>query len=142
MDTAFDNHALLAIGVGILTAVALFVVIPNALPTALGKLNRQRRELRFARYERLLARRSLACARRRLDRLEARAARLKPAAMQAARDRAADLATLLKHAEERVTVAENHVRKVIVEEYPPVRQDRLLQKYVAGRFDQRLPFRF
>ncbi len=50
--------------------------------------------------------------------------------MRETEDRASDLITMLAHAKENVMVAENHVRRVLLEEYPPARHKLLLEKFL------------
>ena len=43
---------------------------------------------------------------------------------------AEDRKIMLKHAKDKVMAAQNHVRNVVLNEYPPVYQESLLRKYL------------
>ena len=143
METGhFDNHWLLIIGLALLLAVVVLVILPNSLPTPRGALNRQRRELRFRLAEHRQAARVAARALRQAKKLSNVRDRTAPAAFDEAQALARDKQTLLEHAADRVMVAENHVRRVILEQFPPRDHEKLLARYVSAAGDKSLPFRF
>jgi hypothetical protein len=41
-----------------------------------------------------------------------------------------------------VLIAENHVRKIIVEEFPPNRHERMRSRYLPGEREDGRPFTF
>ena len=49
---------------------------------------------------------------------------------------------LLKIASDQVLIAENHVRKIIVVEFPPKHHERLRRRYLPGEGDDGKPFSF
>ncbi|NIN38846.1 MAG: hypothetical protein GTO67_09360, partial [Gammaproteobacteria bacterium] len=49
---------------------------------------------------------------------------------------------LLKITADQVLIAENHVRKIIVEEFPPNRHDRMRSKYLPDERQGGKPFTF
>ena len=53
-----------------------------------------------------------------------------------------DAEALLKIASDQVLIAENHVRKIIVEEFPPKHHERLRRRYLPGEGDDGKPFSF
>jgi hypothetical protein len=63
-------------------------------------------------------------------------------ARQTPREAVQDAEALLKIADDQVLIAENHVRKIIVEEFPPQRHDRMRSKYLPGDRRDARPFSF
>lgn len=124
------------------TAVLLFVLWRAWLDSPRGRLAVARRHLRAAlntaRKRQKMAR-SLAG---RLDRLEATSESVKPTRLQEAAEAAQDAEALLKIAADQVLIAENHVRKVIVEEFPPKRHERMRRRYLPADGADRRPFSF
>jgi len=53
-----------------------------------------------------------------------------------------DAKMLAKIANDKVLIAENHVRRVIHEEYPPVKQERLRKKYLPAQAADKRRFSF
>ena len=78
----------------------------------------------------------------RLEGLEARAGSVQPRRLREAAEAVQDAEALLKIARDQVLIAENHVRKIIVEEFPPKRHDRMRSKYLPGELDDGKPFSF
>ena len=140
--TPFADFRLLMVGIAILLAVALTVLLPNLMPNSRGRLNRQRRELRHRHYQTRQAQEVLERASRKLARLSARANDVKPVQLQLAKDRVEDLTTMLGHARDKVLVAENHVRRILLDEYPPAKQQQMLDRFVSVSDNRALPFRF
>ena len=136
-----QHWALLAAG-GLGTAVMLFVLWRAWLDSARGRLAVARRNLRAA----------LATARKRqkkaqnlataLDRLEARSESVQPIRLQEAAEAVQDAEALLKIATDQVLIAENHVRKIIVEEFPPKRHERMRNRYLPVERADGRPFSF
>jgi signal transduction histidine kinase len=126
----FAEFAFLYIGLGIFLVVAIAVVVPNTLPTPRGRLNRQRRELRHCLYERRQAKKTAEKAARDHEKLYSRAQHVQPKQLREAQEHAADMQTLLGHADDQVLVAENHVRRILLDEFPPAIQQQLLRKYL------------
>ena len=67
---------------------------------------------------------------------------MKPIRLQEATEAVQDAETLLKIADDQVLIAGNHVRKLIVEEFPPKRHDRMRSKYLPGEQKDDKPFSF
>ena len=53
-----------------------------------------------------------------------------------------DAEALLKIATDQVLIAQNHVRRIIVEEYPPKKHEKMRNKYLRQVDDKGLPFSF
>ncbi|MGH8223236.1 MAG: hypothetical protein ACREQZ_09720 [Woeseiaceae bacterium] len=78
----------------------------------------------------------------RLDRLMQRAGQVRPSQLQEAKDALTDARALQKIADDKVLIAENHLRRVIHEEFPPARQARLRQRFLPDQAPDRRPFSF
>ena len=124
------------------TGVLLFVSARLYRRTARGLLSLRLRELRRARRRAAKAGRAAARASRKLARLRARADAVKPGRLDEAAGALADAEALRKIDDDRVLVAQNHLRKVIVEEYPPVRHEALRARYLPDLRDDDKPFSF
>ena len=81
-------------------------------------------------------------AKARLEGLAGRSESVKPVRLQEARDALQDAEALLKIARDHVLIAENHVRKIIVEEFPPKHHERLRRRCLPGEDDDSKPFSF
>lgn len=136
------EYTLLLLGSGIVLVVSVAVLLPNTLPTAWGRLHRQRRELRYRLYRFRQAEKAAERARRAHTKLQSRAQHVRPKQLRAAAENAEDLQTLLRQAKEKVAIAENHVRRILLDEYPPAKQQRLLKKYLPEQGRKNTPFRF
>lgn len=132
----------LVIGSVLALAIALFVAYRAYGDSARGQLRSRVRTL-DARY-RHAARAEQAVSRTasKLEKLRARSASVKPRHGQETSEALEDARALLKIAEDQVLIAENHVRKVIVEEFPPKRQEALRSKYLKRPEDTDKPFTF
>lgn len=78
----------------------------------------------------------------RLDRMLQKAEKIRPSELQAAKEALQDARALQKIAEDRLMVAENHVRRIIHEEFPPVKQQKLRARYLPEALPERRPFSF
>ena len=125
----FAEFAFLYIGLGIFLIILFGVVLPNIMPTPRGRLNRQRRELKHRLFERQQAGKAAEKAQRDFTKLQSRAQNVQPKQLREAEGLAADTKTLLSHANDKVLVAENHVRRILLDEFPPAVHQQLLQKY-------------
>ena len=65
-----------------------------------------------------------------------------PMLVQEARDALQDARALQKIADDRLLVAENQVRRIIVEEFPPIKQLRLRRRYLPADVRDPRPFSF
>ena len=125
----FAEFAFLYIGLSIFLVIAVGVVLPNTLPTPRGRLNRQRRELKHRIYEHRKAEKTADKATRDHAKLHSRAQDVQPKLLREAEAHAKDMQTMLGHASDQVLVAENHVRRILLDEFPPAIHQQLLKKY-------------
>ena len=128
--TSINENVLLLVGLGIFLGISVCVILPNILPTPRGRLNRQSRELRHVRYELLQAEKLADKANRTYAKMKQQSERVKPDMLRKAEIMAEDRKIMLKHAKDKVMAAQNHVRNVVLNEYPPVCQENLLRKYL------------
>lgn len=143
MDPQFvrNNWALLAAAV-IAAAIGLTVAYQLIIRSAWGQLRQRLRVLAKARREQAQAMRAADKAERFARRLQQRAERARPRHVQEATEALEDARALAKIAHDKVLVAENHVRRVIHEEYAPLRQARLRAKYLPEKDRDKRPFSF
>ncbi|MGI9272045.1 MAG: hypothetical protein ACR2QT_09740 [Woeseiaceae bacterium] len=112
------------------TAILLFVLYRLYEASRLGQLNAGVRQLRRSKHEAAKARRRAEKAAARLAHLQSRAASIKPRLLSEADEAVQDANALQKIADDQVLVAIKQVREVILEEFPPNRQDVLRNKYL------------
>jgi len=67
----------------------------------------------------------------RIEKLKSKAERTIPRLLEEAREAEEDARSLEKIAHDRVLVAATHVRRVIHDEFPPIRQEKLRNKYLS-----------
>lgn len=140
MDAAqTTDYTLLLVGLGIFLAVGLVVVLPNLIPTSRGRLNKQRRELRHRLYQHGQAQRAADKAARKFEAMNARASKVKPRVLRECEATAEDMRRMLVHAKDKVLVAENHVRKIILDEFPPAEHPKLVEKYLSNVDETAVP---
>jgi hypothetical protein len=125
----FAEFAFLYIGLGIFLIILFGVVLPNIMPTPRGRLNRQRRELKHRLFERQLAEKAADKAKRDFAKLQSRAKDVQPKLLREAEGHSDDMQKMLVHANDKVLVAENHVRRILLDEFPPAVHQQLLEKY-------------
>jgi hypothetical protein len=124
------------------TAVLLFVAWRAWLDSPHGRLGIARRHLRDKCLAQAKQRKALQRLSSRLDHLETRADAVKPRALREAAEAVQDAEALLKIAADQVLIAENHVRKIIVEEFPPNRHERMRGRFLPGEREDGKPFSF
>lgn len=127
-----------AVGIGLSCALAVHAFHRSAR----GQLRRVRKRLAAERRKHRKAETRVVKAERRKARLERRAERVKPRTLREADEALADARALAKIAGDRVAIAENHVRRVIFEEFPPTRHEQLRSRYLPGRPAADKPFTF
>jgi len=79
---------------------------------------------------------------RALRRLEEKAGKIAPKRLSEARGYAEDARRLYDIAADQLLVAENHVRKIVVEEFPPGRHEALRRRYRLSDTPQKAAFSF
>ncbi len=88
------------------------------------------------------AQRVAAKAEAKLRKLRAKLESAKPRHVQEMSEELEDAHALLKIAEDQVLIAANHVRKLILEEFPPTRHEQLRSKYLPDSAPDSKPFTF
>jgi seryl-tRNA synthetase len=123
--------------------VAVAVLAPRLLRmTSRSKLRRVVADLKAARKELRKSLRKTRKAGKKIRKYQARAERIKPRVMQEAKEAFEDAQALEKILQDKVMVAENHVRRVIHDEFPPTEHDRMREKYLAQDVKDERPFTF
>ena len=123
-------------------AVLLFAGWRAWLDSSRGRLRAARRRLLRKRREAERCRRAGERAKARLEGLAGRSESVKPIRLQEARDALEDAEGLLQIARDQVLIAENHVRKIIVEEFPPKHHERMRRRCLPGEGADGKPFSF
>ncbi len=120
------------LAVGAVLVIPAFFAAARGLygRTALAKLRAKLGRLRQARAEYDKAVRREERLKNRVIALERRADAVKPRLLQETHDKLEDTAALKKIAHDQLLVAANHVRRVILEQYPPAKQARLRARYL------------
>lgn len=88
------------------------------------------------------AAKKFAAARRRVEKLEARGDKVPPKQLDEARGSRADAERLFQIRSDQLKVAENHLRQIIAEEFPPARHTSLRKRYSLAENAQSQPFTF
>ena len=126
-----------------LLAIAAFVVVMHLLGrSARGQLRSSLRKVARRRKEFRKAGRNVRRVEKRLARLNERADTTRPRIVQEAKEDLADAKALQKVAHDQVLVAENDLRQVIHDEFPPRDHDELRQKYLPAKAPDTIPFSF
>lgn len=136
------RHWALVIAAVLAAVIALFLVVRFYSDSVPGRLRNNVRELRQQYGELVRAANRVDRAERRLEKLERRAESVKPRRMQAAHGALEDARALQRIVEDKVMIAENRVRKLIVEEYSPKRQGMLRDRYLRRPERDGRPFSF
>lgn len=122
------------------TAIVLFVLYRGYQDSALGRLHSAVRLLRSREQDATAVQKRVDRNAARLGRLRARADSTKPRHVQEASEALEDARALQKISHDQVLVARNHVRKIILEEYPPKRHDALRTRYLPHEEADHTPF--
>lgn len=141
IELATTHWALLSASV-LGCAVVMFVLWRLWLDSAPGQVRVELRRLRHAEQEARKPRLAAEKLRATLSRLQARADSVKPRRLEEVAGELQDQEALLKIANDKVLIARNHVRRIIVEEFPPQRHDAMRNKYLGKDDDPGLPFSF
>ena len=143
MNTEFllRNWALVAALV-LLSIVAVVVLRTAARRSVRGQLAARAADFREARQQHRRATEMATKLERRLQALIERADRVKPSLVDECRGQLDDARALAKIADDRVLVTANQLRKIIVEEFPPVRHEALRQRYLGEASREDGPFSF
>jgi hypothetical protein len=123
--------------------IALAVLAPKLLKmTSRSKLNRVLANMKGARKELRKSVRTTRKAEKKVRKLQAGAERVKPRILQEAKEALEDAQALEKILNDKVMVAENHVRRVIHDEFPPAEHERMREKHLAQDVKDERPFTF
>jgi len=141
LEYATTHWALLSASV-LGLAVVMFVVWRIWLDSARGQLRGALRTLRQAERDATCQELNVRKTAATLVRLQAKAESVKPSRLQEAAGTAQDAEALLNIAADQVLIAENHVRRIIVEEFPPKRHETMRSKYLREVDDAGRPFSF
>ncbi|MDH3352055.1 MAG: hypothetical protein OEM60_02885 [Gammaproteobacteria bacterium] len=140
IDLLARNWALVIASV-LWTAVLLFVAFRIFQDSPRGRLWATVRQLRRREATARNARRVVAKSAAKLTRLRANAAAKKPRHLEEAAGSLEDARALQKICDDQVLVARNHVRKLILEEYPPKRHAAMRERYLGQESPDTAPFR-
>ena len=120
----------------------LFVVAHFIHKSARRQLRRKQKALQQERGRLRKAQAVVNKAERQRLRLMRYADSVKPRLLQESAEALEDARALAKIATDRVLVAENHLRRVILEEFPPARHERLRSRYLPDGPAKKKPFTF
>lgn len=124
------------------TAVLLFALWRAWGDSRRGRLRAARRRLRAREAEAGRQRIRLQRLQGKLEGLQRKVGSVRPIQLQEAAEEVQDAESLLKIAGDQVLIARNHVRKLIVEEFPPRHHERMRRKYLPGEREDSRPFTF
>jgi hypothetical protein len=136
------QHWPLAIATMLITAVAMQLVWHSLARSASGQLRRALGERQEQATLAGKARATTGKVEARLDAMLKKSAKVKPRALQECKEALQDARALQKIAEDKLLIAENHVRRVIHEEFPPVKQQKLRARFLPEAAPDRRPFSF
>lgn len=111
-------------------AIFLFVMLRLYEDSGQGRLGQSARELGAVRKEALQAKSGLNKAKVRLEVLRKKADQVKPRLLSEAEERVKDAELLVNITGDQVMRAEKILRDVILEDFPPNRQDLLRSRYL------------
>ncbi|HSD69497.1 MAG TPA: hypothetical protein VLB07_08085 [Woeseiaceae bacterium] len=143
MDSDFIvQHWGLLAGALLVVAVALHLALSGWQRSASGQLRHALVSMQEQRRAAAKATDVAAKAEARLDKLLQSRDKLRPSLLQEAKDALQDARALQKIADDRLLVAENQVRRIILEEFPPVKQLKLRRQYLPADIRDPRPFSF
>ena len=140
-DVLKSNWALIVAAI-IGSIIIVIIVIQLIKRSAGGQLRQTLKTLAKARQDEAKARKSVERAERVARRIHENVDRVKPRHLQEAKDALQDARALAKIANDKILIAENHVRRVILEEFPPNKHDAMREKYLPNAARDQKPFTF
>lgn len=141
LNTLKSNWALVV--AAIIGAIIVLIVLSQLIQrSAGGQLRKTVRELNKSRRKEAKLLKAADKAERIARRLHETADTVKPRHMQEAKDALGDARALAKIANDKVLIAQNHVRRIIHDEYPPRKQEKLRQKFLPDDAPDKKPFSF
>ena len=136
------QHWALVAAVATATAALVVVAVRLWLRSRAARLGRALRQRRRRELELQKAARSARRIARSLRRLEEKAGKIAPKRLSEAEGRAQDARRLYEIAADQLLVAENHVRKIIVEEFPPGQHETLRRRHRLSDVPRKAAFSF
>ncbi len=131
VDLIIRNWALVVAGI-LGSGILLFVLFRLYEQTARGQLGSSVRALRARYKEAARTQQAVDKAAARLDGLRKIATSVKPRHVEEAGEALEDASSLRNIANDQVLIAEKNVRQLILDEFPPNRQDALRRKYLVA----------
>ena len=133
MNAAFLQSHWALIGGLVLLVAAGFTLVPALYSrTANGQLRSTRAVLEQAINEQKRIRRKVTSLQKQVERMMARGEFVKPRALAEKKEQLEDARSLDKIACDKILVAQNHVRRVIFEEFPPAKHEQLRSKFLPA----------
>lgn len=136
----FKQYWALVVASVLAIVILLFVLFRLYQDSARGRLNAKVRELRKSGRKAEDAAKAVSKAEAKLTRLQRRAQSVKPRYIEEASGLLSDAHALKKIADDRVLIARNHVRKIILEEFPPKRHESMREKLLPDTARDERPF--
>ena len=137
-----ENHWALLAGSLLAIFVLVFVAVTIFRNSSSGQLRRVRVVLKDALRDGDKAAAQSKKALKKIQRLDAKSSSTKPRLLTEAKELLDDSRALEKVAQDKVLVAENHVRRVILEEFPPNTHEKMRAKYLPSDTRDDKPFSF
>ena len=123
--------------------IAAAMITPRLLKmTSRSKLSRVFADVKAARKELRKSVRAAKKAGKKFEKLLARADRVKPRVLQEAKESVEDGRALARILNDKVIVAETHVRRIIYDEFPPEKHEQMRAKYLPQDVIDDRPFSF
>ncbi len=138
----FISNWALAVAGGIGAVLALVIMGHLIMRTGWGQLRQNLHILAKARKNKAKAMKAVDKAENIARQLNENAEQTKPRLLQEAKDALQDARALAKIANDKLMVAENQVRLIILDEYAPVRQEALRKKYLPDPARDKKPLSF
>jgi hypothetical protein len=143
MDNQFlIQHWGLLAGSLLLIAATLHIALSGWQHSASGQLRHALATMQEQRQVAANAERVTMKAESRLDSLRQSSDKVRPSYLQEAKEALQDARALQKIADDQLLVAENHVRRIILEEFPPIKQHKLRSRYLPADLRDPRPFSF
>ncbi|HEX5764399.1 MAG TPA: hypothetical protein VFY27_02450 [Woeseiaceae bacterium] len=120
----------------------LFAAAHFMQTSARGQLRRTQKALQQERGRLEKAKAVVDKAERQKERLMRNAESVKPRLLRESAEACEDAQALVRIAADRVLVAENHLRRVILEEFPPAQHETLRSRYLPDAPEKKKPFTF
>ena len=139
---ALQTHWALLLALITGCALLMFAVAVLVNKSARGQLRRRQTALKQERGRLRKAEAVVEKAERQKSRLMSHADGVKPRLLKESVEAVEDARALAKIAADRVLVAENHLRRVITEEFPPTQHGKLRSRYLPDAPEKKRPFTF